>query len=49
MGRVQGRPITHLSGFAGVLQVDGYAVYESLANGGAVRLAYCWIHVRRRY
>ncbi|UIN37730.1 IS66 family transposase [Methylobacterium oryzae] len=41
------RPIAHLCGFVGVLQVDGYAAYESLAKGGAVRLAYCWSHVRR--
>ncbi len=40
--RTAGRPIAHLCGFAGVLQVDGYAAYESLARGGAVRLAYCW-------
>ncbi len=39
--RTAGRPIAHLSGFAGVLRVDGYAAYESLAKGGAVRLAYC--------
>jgi len=32
-----------------VLQVDGYAAYESLAKGGAVRLAYCWSHVRRQF
>src|SRR5881227_2600897 len=37
--RTAGRPIAHLCGFAGVLQVDGYAAYESLAKGGAVRLA----------
>src|SRR6476661_3375806 len=43
------RPIAHLCGFVGVLQVDGYAAYESLAKGGAVRLAYCWSHVRRQF
>ena len=32
-----------------MLQVDGYAAYESLARGGAVRLAYCWSHVRRQF
>ena len=47
--RTAGRPIAHLSGFAGVLQVDGYAAYESLARGGAVRLAHCWSHVRRQF
>jgi len=47
--RTAGRPIAHLCGFAGVLQVDGYAAYETLAKGGAVRLAYCWSHVRRQF
>ncbi|MDN3575151.1 IS66 family transposase, partial [Methylobacterium longum] len=47
--RTAGRPIAHLCGFAGVLQVDGYAAYESLAKGGGVRLAYCWSHVRRQF
>ena len=36
--RTAGRPIAHLCGFAGVLQVDGIAAYESLARGGAARL-----------
>ena len=43
------RPIAHLAGFTGVLQVDGYAAYEVLAKGGAIRLAYCWSHVRRAF
>jgi hypothetical protein len=43
------QPITHLAGFAGVLQVDGYAGYRALAKGNAVRLAFCWAHVRRRF
>ena len=47
--RTAGRPIAHLAGFEGVLQVDGYAAYEGLAKGGAVRLAYCWSHVRRAF
>ena len=38
--RTAGQPIAHLAGFEGVLQVDGYAAYEVLAKGGAVRLAY---------
>lgn len=41
------RPVTYLEGFTGVLQVDGYAGYRKLAEGGAVRLAFCWAHVRR--
>ena len=43
------RPIAHLSGFRGVLQVDGYAGYRTLAEKGEVRLAFCWAHVRRRF
>ena len=43
------QPIAHLGGFVGVLQVDGYAGYRALAAGNAVRLAFCWAHVRRRF
>lgn len=43
------RPIAHLAGFRGVLQVDGYAGYKVLAERGAVQLAFCWSHVRRRF
>ncbi|HEX2020669.1 MAG TPA: IS66 family transposase, partial [Aurantimonas sp.] len=43
------RPIAHLQGFAGVLQVDGYGGYRVLAEKGDVRLAFCWSHVRRRF
>ena len=32
-----------------MLQVDGYAAYEVLAKGGAIRLAYCWSHARRLF
>jgi hypothetical protein len=41
--------VAHLAGFRGVLQVDGYAGYRSLAEGGPVRLAFCWAHVRRGF
>jgi transposase len=47
--RTAERPATHLSGFSGVLQVDGYAGYKVLAERGPVRLASCWAHVRRRF
>ena len=43
------RPIAHLKGFAGILQVDGYGGYRVLAEKGDVRLAFCWAHVRRRF
>ena len=45
-------PIAHLSGFKGVLQVDGYASYKTFALKqavGAVILAYCWAHCRRKF
>ncbi len=43
------RPIAHLAGFKGVLQVDGYGGYRALAEQGDVALAFCWSHVRRRF
>ena len=43
------RPIAHLAGFPGVLQVDGYAGYKVLAGRGGVQLAFCWSHVRRYF
>ena len=45
--RTAERPIEHLRGFKGVLQVDGYGGYRKLAKTN-VTLAY-WAHVRRRY
>lgn len=32
--RKAARPIAHLAGFSGVLQVDGYAGYKVLAERG---------------
>ena len=43
------RPMAHLAGFTGVLQVDGYGGYRPLAEKGQVQLAFCWAHVRRRF
>jgi hypothetical protein len=43
------RPIAHLKGFKGILQVDGYGGYKVLARQGDVRLAFCWSHVRRHF
>src|SRR5215217_4405782 len=45
-------PAAHLAEFQGILQVDGYAGFKSLlANRppGAIRLAFCWAHCRRRF
>ncbi|KAB2957250.1 MAG: IS66 family transposase [Rhizobiaceae bacterium] len=41
--------IRHLAGFAGTLQVDGYAGYKMLAEKNAVSLAFCWSHVLRKF
>jgi transposase len=47
------RPAGHLARFNGVLQVDGYAGFKRLAgdraDGDAVRLAFCWAHMRRPF
>jgi transposase len=43
------RPIAHLDGFKGILQVDGYGGYRVLAEHGDIELAFCWAHVRRRF
>ena len=45
-------PATHLAGFRGVLQVDGYGGFKSLLESrppGEIRLAFCWAHCRRRF
>jgi len=47
--RKASQPIAHLSGFTGVLQVDGYAGYRALAEKSDISLAFCWAHVRRRF
>jgi transposase len=46
------RPAGHLATFRGVLQVDGYAGFKRLAGDradDAVRLAFCWAHMRRPF
>ena len=47
--RKAGGRLAHLTGFKGVLQVDGYSGYRVLADRGDVQLAFCWSHVRRRF
>src|SRR4051794_9312066 len=45
-------PAAHLAGFRGVLQVDGYSGFKRLLENrppGAIRLAFCWAHCRRRF
>lgn len=43
------RPAGHLADFEGILQVDGYAGFETLASDGRVGLAACWAHARRKF
>ena len=43
------RPKAHLSGFSGILQVDGYAGYREIGRRNDVALAFCWSHVRRKF
>jgi transposase len=47
--RKAARPVSHLDGFRGVLQVDGYAGFEQLTTRGDVVLAACWAHTRRKF
>jgi transposase len=45
-------PATHLAGFGGILQVDGYSGFKRLLAGrppGQIKLAFCWAHCRRRF
>ena len=52
-GRGKKEIVAQLAGFEGVLQVDGYAAYVSLAGdakmSGKIRLAYCLVHARRNF
>jgi len=52
-GRGKKEILTQLTGFEGVLQVDGYAAYASLAGdkktSGKIRLAFCLVHARRNF
>ena len=52
-GRGKKEIVAQLAGFEGVLQVDGYAAYVSLAGdaktSGRIRLAYCLVHARRNF
>src|SRR5919206_812404 len=45
-------PAAHLAEFTGILQVDGYSGFKRLLETrppGAIRLAFCWAHCRRRF
>jgi transposase len=44
-------PAAHLAEFQGILQVDGYGGFKRLLENrppGAIQLAFCWAHCRRR-
>ena len=43
------RPASHLEGYRGILQVDGYAGFERLTADGNIALAACWAHTRRKF
>ena len=41
-----------LDDYRGIVQCDGYAAYKTIAAaapGGAITLAFCWAHLRRRF
>ena len=45
-------PATHLKGFRGLLQVDGYAGFGKLvseADAVGPQLVFCWAHARRKF
>jgi transposase len=52
-GRGKGEIAAQLADYAGILQVDGYVAYKSLAKdvreAGAIRLAFCLLHARRKF
>lgn len=52
-GRGKKEIAQQLEDYEGILQVDGYAAYRSLANekdgAGKIRLAYCLVHARRNF
>jgi len=52
-GRGKDEIAGQLADYAGILQVDGYVAYKSLAKdvreAGAIRLAFCLAHARRKF
>ena len=42
-------PERHLGEFHGTLQADAYAGFQRLYEGGRMREAACWAHVRRKF
>ncbi|MFO1036180.1 MAG: IS66 family transposase [Geminicoccaceae bacterium] len=52
-GRGADHAIALLRNFTGILQTDGYGAYKALVEAdrarGAIALAHCWAHARRRF
>ena len=48
-GRGQHGPKEILTNFKGILQCDGYSVYDKIAAKNQLTLAGCLVHVRRKY
>jgi transposase len=48
LGRGRNGPKRFLGQFEGILQTDGYAVYDQIGGARIVHAA-CWAHVRRRF
>jgi len=48
-GRSRAGPTAFLSGYRGVLQVDGYAGYNEILATAGIGHAACWAHVRRKF
>lgn len=48
-GRGREGPTSFLTGFQGILQVDGYAGYNEALAAPGVSHAACWAHVRRKF
>lgn len=50
--RREAYPADHLTGFTGILQVDGYAGFKRLTGdrkAGPITLVFCWAHTRRKF
>ena len=48
-GRGQHGPKEILAGYQGILQCDGYTVYDKIGQSKDITLAGCLVHVRRKY
>ena len=48
-GRGMHGPKEMLKDYSGVLQCDGYTVYDKIAKKGNIKIAGCLAHVRRKY